>query len=208
MPVAEYFFPTAIFSEQLDGEVINNAEVLNAIYELHARDPKGIVRSNHESLGGWHSANNLHLNEAFRPVVDAVHTLAEHVSLTLGYDPELSLCIQSMWSIINPPGSLNKSHIHPHSLWSGVYYVQTPDNCGNIEFTDPRTEHVMNEPAYRTDQQRPKPCWNKVRYAPSAGKLLLFPSWLYHSTQPNLSESQGCSGDRIIISFNLSQASL
>jgi uncharacterized protein (TIGR02466 family) len=63
----------------------------------------------------------------------------------------------------------------------------------------------MNEPAYRTDQQRSKACWNKVRYAPAPGKLLLFPSWLYHSTQPNMSESEGRSGDRIIISFNLSQ---
>jgi uncharacterized protein (TIGR02466 family) len=205
MITTEYYFPTIIFSEEIDTRIVDNDTIRDLIYAQRENDPDGLARSNFKGLGGWHSKNDLHLLEDFHPVTDAVHSLANHITEKLGYEPSKRLRIESMWAIINPPGSLNKSHIHPHSLWSGVYYVQTPGECGNIEFTDPRTEHVMNEPAYRTDQQRPKPCWNKVRYAPSPRKLLLFPSWLYHSTQPNMSEAEGRIGDRIIISFNLSQ---
>ena len=48
-----------------------------------------------------------------------------------------------MWSIINVPGSFNRSHIHPDCLWSGVYYVQAPEGAGQIEFTEPRTQNMV-----------------------------------------------------------------
>ena len=35
--------------------------------------------------------------------------------------------------------------------------------------------------------------------------MLLFPSWLYHSVHPNLAEDSDGGGERIVVSFNLSQ---
>ena len=73
-----------------------------------------------------------------------------------------------MWSIINPPGSANRAHIHPGCTWSGVYYIQAPEGCGNIEFIDPRTENLMHQPRYVPNKKRPKHCWTKVNLTPEA----------------------------------------
>ena len=96
-----------------------------------------------------------------------------------------------MWSIINPPGSANRAHIHPGCTWSGVYYIQTPAGCGNIEFIDPRTENLMQQPRYVPNKKRPKHCWTKANITPKPGRMLIFPSWLYHAVAPNLSEEIG-----------------
>ena len=123
----------------------------------------------------------------------------------LGYHGSYQLRIGTMWSIINPPGSSNRAHIHPGCIWSGVYYVQAPRNSGRIEFIDPRTQNLMSGVKYIPGAKRPRDCWKKVRYKPVAGRMLIFPAWLYHSVGPNRSRAKGKDADRIIVSFNLSQ---
>ncbi|MGR3660732.1 MAG: TIGR02466 family protein [Paracoccaceae bacterium] len=91
-------------------------------------------------------------------------------------------------------------------MWSGVYYVQAPEGAGKIEFTDPRTVQSFNSAAFIPNQQRPVECWTKVKVQPVAGKMLFFPSWLYHSVEPNLATGDGPDSDRIIISFNINQS--
>ncbi|MXY04817.1 MAG: hypothetical protein F4Y55_02995 [Gammaproteobacteria bacterium] len=63
----------------------------------------------------------------------------------------------------------------------------------------------MSPVKYITGPKRPRDCWTKVRFKPVAGKMLIFPSWLYHSVGPNKSSAGGKDADRIILSFNLSQ---
>ena len=50
------------------------------------------------------------------------------------------------WVNISPPGASNAVHFHPNSHYSGVYYAQTADNCGEIYFKDPRTPELMYRP--------------------------------------------------------------
>lgn len=202
-----HYFPTQIFSFQLPDEFseIANALLLKEIYAERDRDSDGIQRSNFRALGGWHSHNNLHNEEAFQPLVDLVGAACTSISEKNGYHKKSRLKIGTMWSIINPPGSSNRSHIHPSSMWSGVYYVQTPENSGNIEFIDPRTENLVNPAKYQPNKKRPKSCWTKVNFTPKAGKMLIFPSWLYHAVAPNLSTLKAAAGERVIISFNLNQ---
>jgi uncharacterized protein (TIGR02466 family) len=47
--------------------------------------------------------------------------------------------------------------------------------------------------------------WSEVYFEPIEGRLLLFPAWLQHEVEPNLSEESGPAGDRISVSFNLFQ---
>lgn len=201
------YFPTQIFSHQVDREIVEafNADLLNHIRQKQAEDAVGIERSNIPQLGGWHSHNHLHKASEFKPLASLVHACAAQISEQLGYHKKHALQIGTMWAIINPPGSANKAHIHPDCLWSGVYYVQTPEDCGNIEFTDPRTQNLMLPPKFEPDQPKVKSCWTKVTMTPEPGKLLIFPSWLYHSVAPNMSKQTGREGERVIVSFNLSQ---
>jgi uncharacterized protein (TIGR02466 family) len=201
----EVYFPTLIYSfQQADAEGLN-ARLLELIYAEQERDQSGIQRSNFRKLGGWHSHNNLHKTPEYAELVESVETAGKLISDDLSYHKSYPLRIGTMWSIINPPGSANRAHIHPGCTWSGVYYIQAPDGCGNIEFIDPRTENLMYQPRYVPNRKRPRHCWTKVNLTPRPGRMLIFPSWLYHAVAPNLSEGIGREGHRVIVSFNLSQ---
>jgi len=200
------YFPTMVFSALAGTDAAQiNAHLLDVIYAARKADAKGIERSNFSALGSWHSHNFLHRDVGFAPIVDLVTRLSRHMADDLGYAASHELRIGTMWAIINPPGAFNRAHIHPDCLWSGVYYVQAPEQCGQIEFIDPRTEHLMRATAFEPGAKRPKRCWTKVNVRPVAGKLLIFPAWLYHAVHPNLSTDPTPSSDRVIISFNLSQ---
>lgn len=200
-----FYFPTQIFSLEVPNAEALNTQLLKDINAERDRDQKGIQRSNFRSLGGWHSHNDLHKDERFADLVSHIEYGAANVSKSNGYHKGYQLKIGTMWSIINPPGSANRAHIHPGCNWSGVYYVQAPEKSGDIEFSDPRTQNLIMQPRYIPNKKRPKSCWSKVHFTPVPGKLLIFPSWLYHSVEPNLATEKGSAAERIIVSFNLSQ---
>ena len=199
------YFPTLIFSLEVPGSEILNARLVEAIYAERERDTTGVRKSNFPELGSWHSHVKLHKDVTFAGMVQCVDAASAMMCRELGYHRSYQLSIGTMWSIINPPGGVNRAHIHPGCLWSGVYYVQAPRNSGRIEFIDPRTQNLMNPVEYIPDTRRPRSCWTKVQYKPVSGRMLIFPSWLYHSVAPNRSRAKGKDADRIIVSFNLSQ---
>lgn len=203
--VRRVYFPTMVFQIDLENPEDLNKDLIEKIYSERVRDQKGISRSNIPALGGWHSHNDLHKSEDYAELVGKIGQATAKLSDNLGYADSHEIKIGTMWSIINPPGGVNRAHVHPGCLWSGVYYIQAPENCGNIEFIEPRTMHLMNQAKYQPNKKRPKECWTKVRFTPVAGRMLIFPSWLYHAVDPNLSEEKGNAANRVIISFNLNQ---
>jgi uncharacterized protein (TIGR02466 family) len=203
--IREEYFPTCIYRVEFPDAETFNAYLLPVIRDIKANNTENFERSNIVQLGGWHSHNTLHKMSEFSEFVNRVHGTAEVIAEELTYDSDHDLKIVDMWSIINPPGGFNRNHIHSKSLWSGVYYVQAPKNSGTIQFTDPRTEHLMFPPKLNSKGPRNKKTWSTVQFEPRAGVMLLFPSWLYHSVNPNFTEATGEAADRVCLSFNLSQ---
>jgi len=199
------YFPTLIYSATVHDAEAMNKELLAAIREEQVRDARGIERSNYRAMGGWHSHNNLHKEEKFARLTKRIEKMLSGVTEDLGYDKSRELKVTTMWAISNPPLSSNRAHVHPGCLWSGVYYVQAPEGAGQIEFSDPRVVTVMNSPAYIPKQKRKTECWTKVKVKPVAGKMLFFPSWLYHGVDPNLAQGDGPEADRVIIAYNINQ---
>ena len=201
----EVYFPTMVFNAMLSDHEELNTRLLELIYTERDRDQEGEEGSQISELGGWHSRYDLHRNQDYRPIIDRVHRAAQAISNKLGYDPNMRLQLNSLWSIINPPKCANQSHIHPGNQWSGVYYVQAPKGAGDVQFTDPRTAHVMNQPYFDQTKEKNRENWTHVSFEPEPGKLLIFPSWLYHHVDPNMTEETGKAGDRVIMSFNMYQ---
>lgn len=199
------YFPTLIYSSFMHDKKSLNDEILDAINVERSTDSKGIERSNFRSLGGWHSHNNLHKDKKFDRLTQRITRLAAGMSDNLGYDKRRRLEITTMWAIANPPGASNRAHIHPGALWSGVYYVHTPEKAGHIELVDPRTVNLMSYASFIPNVKRKAECWTKVKIKPVAGKLLFFPAWLYHGIDPNLAEGDGPESERVIIAFNINQ---
>jgi uncharacterized protein (TIGR02466 family) len=202
--VQKLYFPTLIYQNDLAHSEQLNKTLLDLTY---AEREQGVAvnKSNTAELGSWHSATNLHKRPEYAPLLAEVNVALERISKELSYASDYALKVTSMWSIINPPGNGNRAHCHPNSLWSGVYYVQAPENAGKIEFIDPRTALVMNQPKYETKKKRPRECWTKVNYKPVPGRMIIFPAWLYHGVDANTSKEKGRAADRIILSFNVNQ---
>jgi uncharacterized protein (TIGR02466 family) len=199
------YFPTLFFQYDVGNSQAHNKTLLDLVYAERERDRAGVNKSNTSELGSWHSATNLHKKPEYAPLLAEIDSTLSRMSQELRYAKDHVLKVTTMWSIINPPGNGNRAHVHPNSLWSGVYYVQAPEGAGQIEFTDPRTIIIMNQPKYMAKKKRPRDCWTKVNYKPIPGRMIIFPAWLYHGVDTNVSKETGRAADRIILSFNINQ---
>ena len=190
----DYFFPTPVYHTDLARARDLNARLVADIRAWRERDPGGTFRSNTPQLGGWHSATDMHLRAEFTDLICEIFELLHGVFTDQGYDNAYEPVCDSMWANINPRGAFNRHHTHPHALWSGVYYVRTPDDCGLLCLTDPRPQaHVITP--YFDPKRRSAHSWVEVYYQPVAGRLIAFPGWLVHSTHPNLAAA-GPEGER------------
>jgi len=104
-----------------------------------------------------------------------------------------------MWFNINLYKDSNVSHGHFGDDISGVYYIKTPNECGNIIFEHPIKDiydyyHLDVENRVEVNTYNARTWW-----FPSEVKMLyLFPSWLNHSVEINKNKTE----ERISIAFN------
>ena len=184
----DYFFPTPVYHTDLAQAEDLNARLVADLRAWRARDPGGTFRSNVPQLGGWHSATDMHQRAEFTELTLEIFELIHGVFTDQGYDDAYEPVCDSMWANVNPRGAFNRHHTHPHALWSGVYYVRTPDDCGLLCLTDPRLQaHVITP--YFDSRRRSPHTWAEVYYQPVAGRLIAFPGWLVHSTHPNMARA-------------------
>ena len=203
--VWEKYFPTFVCYRDLPGSEALNAAIKPHIHAWRSDDEEGIVRSNAKQVGCWHSRLDMHQREEYRDLTIQIRAAAQEIFDSLGYDPAFEPVFDNMWANINPRHGFNRHHIHPNTLWSGVYYVQVPPDAGRILFSDPRPQAQNLTPRYVRGQQRKREVWSEVNFQPIEGRVILFPSWLPHEVEPNMSELEGQAGDRISISFNFIQ---
>ena len=84
----------------------------------------------------------------------------------------------SSWLNIYPKGSNQDKHLHAGYDLSACYYHCTSPEQGLINFHSPLRESQLD--CYGTYQQMAVPT--------ESGTLIIFPSWLEHSTTPNESD--------------------
>jgi uncharacterized protein (TIGR02466 family) len=194
--IVEYFFPTPIYIFDIPNAIELNASLEKNIVEWQQKD-KGV---NYTNINGWHSTTDMAGKQEYQPLVNILYEAQKEVfkKESLDGDPVLG----NMWANINPKGGANASHTHPNCLFSGVYYVKTPENCGLLKFEDPRPGTTLYRPMKKNTQEE-KEYWREIFYKPVAGRLIMFPAWLLHSVLPNESDDI-----RISISWNFLQDKL
>lgn len=192
-------FSTWIY-ECSDGPVGLLRGLESLAHELMKNAANATTRTNQ---GGWHSAFDLF--ELDTPVVARFRErMQQHVQAFLDHVRRADRRRKDRfrlqgWINVNRAGDTNLLHSHPGSLLSSAYYVKVPRRMkgGELVFRDPRGPAVA---MYETPGiELP---WVGsglgIPFVPSAGKLLLFPSWLEHHVRP----FEG-PGERISISFNV-----
>ena len=188
----ELLFPTPVYIADIKHPTLNQDLERDII--AWSKEDKGITRTN---VKGWHSATNMHERPEFKNLVNMLYACQKTVYEQEYYESEPFL--GNMWANINPPGGMNRAHQHPNSLWSGVYWIKTPKNCGQLKIDDPRSVACMIRPRQK-DIKKPDRLWRETHYEPIAGRVIMFPSWLMHAVDPNESNDI-----RISVSFNFLQ---
>ena len=202
----EFFFPTITYFADLEDAAALNQYLKTRIYAWRDLDQDGITRSNTKRAGAWHSHTTMNVLPEYKLFVDQVNAVMAKVFEDQLYSDQYFASCHNMWANVSPKGGYNRSHVHPGSLWSGVYYVQTPEHSGRIIFQDPRPQVSMVSAVYQDKTKAGPQQWQEINYEPIAGRMILFPSWLRHEVESNLNELGGDDADRISISFNYGQA--
>ena len=186
-------FPTPVWTLQLDNYKIVNEQMYDYIKSEQSKDQAGINKSN---IKGWHS-KDFNLNEDKpQKFISFILPAIEQVMIDMNWEKQKQTAkINNMWAIINTGGAANLRHQHGNSTISGAYYVRAPKNSGDIVFYDPRPAPVYSHPNV-TNPNLLNAQVNGV--SPKEGALVLFPSFLDHSVNENLSNNE-----RIVISFNI-----
>jgi uncharacterized protein (TIGR02466 family) len=199
---ARALFPTFVYEARLPaaGWRAFNRRLRDECLQTRQDDVAGQKWSATRYPGGYTSYGSLCRMHTLSPTFAALERkLRRHVrayARTLELDLEgRDLAMTDCWINIMPWRVVHGLHLHPLSTISGTYYVQTPRGAPGIKFEDPRLDRFMAAPPRKPDCRPEHRPW--VTVEATAGKLVLFESWLRHEVPPNPVEAE-----RISISFN------
>ncbi len=195
MPVIS-LFPIIIHGIDIQDfeEVKDN--IIEFVYNEQKKDPKGLNLSNE---GGWHSNNEYHFSENILKDFITKNITNYFQSNSNTFSNNFQYKLTGLWMNINGNGGYNKTHMHQESHMSGVCWLQLPKNSGGIVLQNSSYFSRSKEiDVYNKQFIEQMILYPDYELFPGSGKMLLFPSSLYHCVQPNRSNE-----DRISISFNL-----
>ena len=185
-------FPTDVYIEkntEIDNkkisEVILKKEKVESSRELTNRD-------------GWQSKDNLHRDKNFSEILETLVKSFQSICNNYGYRNELEWYVTNMWANVNRYKDSNMKHLHGRSDWSWVYYVLVPQGSGKIIFCDPRIRRAMYQKEEFLQNFDNPSQYGEYKIDSSVGKLIIFPSYLEHYVESNLTQQP-----RISISGNI-----
>ena len=184
----QLLFPTCIHIFQIENFESVKDELVEHVYEENDKDPEGRIISN---IGGWQSKDFVEDDKILSIIINIVRELPV---LNKGINFNIEC-----WFNINGTGDYNSKHVHPNSDFSGVFWLKTPRNCGNIVFESPHNFSSYMEMQSYTEKFKHDSGFNyNCVFKPTEGKMLIFPSSLEHSVEINESDKT-----RISVSFNI-----
>jgi len=184
------FFPTLVWKWQLAAATHEplNATILEKLGQMTAAEPPlapgGMWQTDHRfnELPGLEFFNRMLLGSV-GSVLQSLHVKQPEFQIT------------GCWGNIAGPAAPHKRHSHPNNYLSGVYYVKTQPEANSIYFFDPRPQITVIAP--ETSEQGFATA-GKVKLQVDTGTLIIFPSWLQHSVDPNRSQE-----NRVSVAFNV-----
>ena len=195
-------FGTPLLVRQFENPGLNEA-LHRILLDREARNPEMRTgKLNRSNLGGWRSEPDLLSwpEPEIATLKGMIHEGVSQVMQLAGGGQQVQIRADFnlvAWANINRRGSYNVSHNHPGNHWSGAYYVSMgkPDPGwpmnGLIEFQDPRPAGAAAPiPGFEFGHRQ--------TIEPTAGMMLVFPSWHVHMVHPFYGD-----GERISIAFNL-----
>ena len=178
-------FTDGIWNTTFDSELKEYCD-----YIRYKDDGRTLTNSGYQS-------NPLNLTEpVLRPLISHIEKVTKDFSSHLQIDSKSK--VVDMWININGYKDYNKEHIHSGCLFSGVYYVHTPEDCGDIEFVRHSHDYMLYD--WRERQREYNTHNSALWHLPSVkGRCYIFPSYYKHRVLPNLNKED----ERYSLSFNI-----
>lgn len=173
-------FPTELFIFR--NQNIDNAALVDTLKTL---DNVEIKKST--TLSMLYNLNNL---EEFKDLFKWFEQCLEEVRVSMKYDCD-SFEITNSWFNVALSGYNMYQNYHRHSMsfFSAVYYLT--EGAPTL-FEDPVFHRTHAQLEVLRKEYKPS-----IPLSAEPGKLVIFPSWMMHSSRPHIG-----SADRYIISFN------
>ena len=159
---------------KLELKELDYNDLIQNLYSIK-KDYPSVSKSN---KGGYQTSDDIHLFPQFFPLVQSIN------DIIIKFTSNPNSKIVNMWGNISSFSNFNALHSHSKETnhMSGVIYLKCPKNSGNIVFHHPLNLDFA------------------ISNTPKESQILLFPSLIPHSVEPNLSQE-----DRISIAFNFNK---
>lgn len=186
----EYNLHSLFATPILDSTIEVSSEIINYVHSLAYR--RTDCNNAYISV-----SKNILDNVLFEEYSDRINSLVnEFVFEVCEFDRnKLSLKRVSSWSNIHHYSDWAQEHIHMNSFVSGVWYLETSENCGDLQFHSPHIGfgepldfEISNFNEYNSRS------WD---FSPEKNKIYIFPSTLKHSVYRNETKK-----NRTSIAFN------
>jgi len=103
-----------------------------------------------------------------------------------------NVTISNAWVNVQNKNTVLKKHAHPLSVVSGALFLEVDKDSSCLYFSNPFKNH------YQPIESSTEYSFDTYRIQPILGSLIIFPSWLEHSSN----EMPNNSVRRIVLSFN------
>ena len=152
---------------------------------------------------GYGTPNKFLLDDPqLKNLKDKIMKSCEHFLYdALDIDPSARFEMTNSWAVKHLKGDESGAHTHVNSMISGVFYIQTDDDSGEIVFHKDKTLYNIFTPTVNIPYTGNNlNTFNALGWAikPKNNMLVLFPSTLDHSVLPSRSDTE-----RYCVAFNL-----
>lgn len=184
------YFVTRVWRFQLQELQQFHEQWLDLVNKLRQASPTPDARRS--TRNGWKTPYDLFKRKEFEVLQHTIQECTRYIFKQMAVDPTLKFKVNGSVNITDPEG-YNRQHGHSNTLFVGCYYLQVPENSGDICFTDPRPAAKYAPLSCASNHGS-----SNINISPREGDLLMFPSWLEHSVETNES-----SESRISIPVNI-----
>ncbi len=195
----EVVFPTTIYMSKMRAPEKTNEKLRKTILDIQKSCEAENRTLPEDYVNGFTTYffedMPLQKDPRFKTIMDFIQFSISNYAHSLGYDPnKRKILITWLWASIQFKGGFHVKHFHGGCLFSGTYYIDVPDNAGNIRFYDPKEAARMAEPRPDT---RNRMNVLELNVKPENGKIVIFPAYLQHDVKVHLQEKP-----RFSVSFN------
>ena len=189
----EHIFVTSLIYGKLKCEY-DKDKLIDYCHDQEAN----VLGRNVSNRMGWQS-NDYRLDtfpDDWKPIIDEIHghviDYYEYIGIRKNIDHA------QFWINVNRKYSYNIDHDHPGAMVSGTFYLKVPKDSGAIVFT--RNDNCQQSWEHVTGNNKSPESWSAFSLIPEENQLIIFPPWLRHRVDMNVTEDEDDS--RISIAFN------